>query len=113
LEASGFAAALTDPIGGREAPEFTDAAALASSTTLESLDLTDNALGRSSEAMDQWHLDERNVSACPVLFLVQAVRQNVSLRLLQLRANHIVGDQEDKLREAWLSRGAPAAGLVL
>ena len=89
------------------------AAALASSTTLESLDLTDNALGRSSEAMDQWHLDERNVSACPVLFLVQAVRQNASLRLLQLRANHIVGDQEDKLREAWLSRGAPAAGLVL
>ena len=89
------------------------AAALASSTTLESLDLTDNALGRSSEAMDQWHFDERNVPACPVLFLVQAVRQNASLRLLQLRANHIVGDQEDKLREAWLSRGAPAGGLVL
>ena len=63
--------------------------------------------------MDQWHLDERNVTACPVIFLVQAVRQNMSLQVLRLKTNHIVGDQEEKLREAWRARDAPASGLML
>jgi len=89
------------------------AAAVAGSTTLETLDLTDNALGRSSEAMDQWHLDERNVTACPVVFWVEALRQNASLQALRLGANHIVGDQEEQLREAWLARGCAAAALSL
>ena len=90
------------------------AAAVAASTTLEVLDLTDNALGRSSEAMDQWRLDERNVTACPAVFLVEALRQNHSLQVLRLGCNRIVGDQEARLRDAWAARGAARAeGLQL
>ena len=80
------------------------AAAVAGSSTLEQLDLSENAIGRSSESMDQWHIDQRNVPACPAVFLVEAIRQNRSLRSLDLHANHIVGDQEARLHEAWNGR---------
>lgn len=89
------------------------AAAVAASATLESLDLSDNALGRTSEAMDQWHLDERNVTACPVLFLVESIRQNASLQVLKLGSNHVVGDQEQRLHEAWRARAGATDGLTI
>ena len=85
------------------------ASAVAASTTLVALDLADNAIGRSSEAMDQWHLDQRRNPACPAVFLVEAIRQNASLELLRLQANHMVGDQADRLREAWEARPERAA----
>ena len=85
------------------------AAAVASSTTLLSLDLSDNAIGRESEAMDLWHLEEHSCPACPAVFLVEAIRQNTSLDVLRLHANHLVGDQAERLYEAWASHANRSA----
>lgn len=74
------------------------AMALACNTTLETLELRNNAIGAHlSESAALWL--SAPTSATPLL--ARALTYNASLRHLDLRANHVVGSQEQQLRAAW------------
>ena len=92
------------------------AMALACNTTLEDLALRSNALGSahlSTGSAALWL--SAPTSATPLL--ARALTYNASLRHLDLRANHVVGSQEEQLRAVWgagsgagSGGGSPACG---
>ena len=74
--------------------------------SLKELDLSANAIGAHlSESVNLWlHVPTS------ALLLARALTYNAALATLDLRANHIVGSQEEQLRAAW---GGPLAWVGL